>query len=185
MHIYNNSSWWGGRGSIVDILTIIIINTVQNEETNEGLKKYVNPSSRSNHSEMVSIRPFSSSSPRVVLCEAYCLPHSLCLPSPSDSKTNRIEKSSPIFYPYRNKQHALSISNDNKGVAIQGTIRRVDIQGGWQGGWNGAAKYENTSLGHFFRIFRGGDGDQRDPRARLPTFFIKNSRRVPKQEAPY
>lgn len=40
-----------------------------------------------------------------------------------------------------------------------------------------------TSLGHFFRIFEG-DGEQGGPRARLPT-FIKNSRRVPRQEAPY
>lgn len=49
------------------------------------------------------------------------------------------------------------------------------------GGWNGAAKYENTSTSS---VYFEGDGDQGDPRARLPT-FIKNSRRVLKQEAPY
>lgn len=110
--------------------------------------KKVNSSSRSNHSEMVSIRPFSPSSPRVVVL--------VCLPPPSlffvfENVIGSKKKSSPIYYLHslqteRNKRRArLSmISNDKRSEGLR--LSSVAIgPGGWVERGGQIRKYSNPS----------------------------------------
>lgn len=172
--MHNNCFLWGGRGSIVDILTIIIrINTCRTKRRTRV--KNVNASSRSNHAEWYRFVPFLRP-PRTRAVVRY-----FAFSSSSCSFVYiyiYIHSISSIIIEINNA--ALSISSRQRGGRRdQGTICHVAIGpgGGWveRGGQNTKILPSATSSS----VYSRSDGDQGDPRARLPT-FIKNSRRVPK-----